>query len=152
MNMLEDAFRARVLFFRDPRTATDTSFFLSSEHTLLALFWEMIHPLPPLTITFPMQNVPQFFEPVNVHPTPEQIEHALIPSEPTDINCVICQDDLVHPTVALRNCNHRFHDSCIRTWFETSVRCPTCRNDIRTIPTEDTNDDAEEGGDFDADV
>lgn len=33
-------------------------------------------------------------------------------------------------------CNHIFHTSCLRSWFQRQQTCPTCRlNILRTAPT-----------------
>jgi hypothetical protein len=47
--------------------------------------------------------------------------------------CAICQDEIRSDENCrrLNACNHLFHRNCIEPWFERSVRCPTCRHDIR---------------------
>ena len=35
----------------------------------------------------------------------------------------------------IMHCRHYFHRTCIDTWFQTNVHCPTCRYDIRTPNT-----------------
>lgn len=131
VSMLNDIIRSRVLFFSQTHTPHETTLFLSNEQMLLTLFLEMTR--PPITITLPD---PIMWEPVTVRPTEEQINHAIIQSDDNG-SCVICQEN--HTDIQLRNCSHRFHESCIRPWFETSVRCPTCRNDIRTTTTNTDN-------------
>ena len=51
--------------------------------------------------------------------------------------CAICQDTIAVGNIVrkLRGCNHIFHIDCIDTWYQRSVLCPTCRHDIRTVPT-----------------
>lgn len=45
-----------------------------------------------------------------------------------DTTCVICFDDFQEDDeLRVLQCNHYFHDACIRTWFERSVSCPICR-------------------------
>jgi hypothetical protein len=148
MDILEDMFRSRTLFFREPRPALDQTTFLYSEATGMQLLWNVMYPdvalYPPvqqtiqqINITFP-DNV---WDPVEVRATNDEVEEALLPAEPTDHACVICQEDLTSDVVKLRNCNHCYHNSCIRTWFESSVYCPTCRNDIRTSLQDTTTED-----------
>lgn len=38
-------------------------------------------------------------------------------------------------------CGHMFHREPIRRWFQTSVRCPLCRYDIRDYTQTDTNNE-----------
>lgn len=33
-------------------------------------------------------------------------------------------------------CNHIFHTSCLRSWFQRQQTCPTCRLNILRIPGE----------------
>lgn len=48
-------------------------------------------------------------------------------------NCAICQDPIEEGQQMriLNYCTHSFHATCIDTWFESHVTCPTCRHDIR---------------------
>lgn len=51
-----------------------------------------------------------------------------------DTNCAICQDRMRQGEIIrkLNICQHTFHKSCIDIWLlHRSVRCPTCRHDIR---------------------
>jgi hypothetical protein len=54
---------------------------------------------------------------------------------PADVECSICQDHAGPNNQTewriLRHCNHRFHRSCIDTWFQRNAHCPVCRHDIR---------------------
>ena len=74
-------------------------------------------------------------QPVNVRPTLNQIENASSIVELTGSQsiCAICQEHMLpNQTIRrLNQCRHLFHNSCIMTAFETSVRCPNCRHDIR---------------------
>jgi hypothetical protein len=74
-------------------------------------------------------------QPVNVRPTMNQIENASSIVELTSSQsiCAICQEHMLpNQTIRrLNQCRHLFHNSCIMTAFETSVRCPNCRHDIR---------------------
>lgn len=31
-------------------------------------------------------------------------------------------------------CNHIFHASCLRSWFQRQQTCPTCRMDVLRVP------------------
>ena len=50
--------------------------------------------------------------------------------------CTICQDRLRQGELSrkLTICGHSFHKTCIDNWLlNRSVRCPTCRHDIREL-------------------
>jgi hypothetical protein len=76
-------------------------------------------------------------QPVIVRPSAEVIARAtevLVASTlPEGTVCSICQDSLLGTDSArrIRSCNHVYHQICIDQWFEGSVRCPSCRHDIR---------------------
>lgn len=80
----------------------------------------------------------EFFEPVPVVPTAEQIERSstiyTYAEEDEDHNCPICQDSITlgESLRLLNHCHHFFHQGCIDAWLESSVRCPLCRHDIRS--------------------
>ncbi len=80
----------------------------------------------------------QLFAPVIVRPSNQIIEAATISETVTTTPppagiCVICQEEfaLNNQLRRIRHCGHVFHNDCIMTHFQTSVRCPTCRHDIR---------------------
>lgn len=73
----------------------------------------------------------RFLEPVRVTATQRQINESLVPRDVQDSPCAICQEAISSGGVILRHCSHGYHRSCILEWFSTSVRCPTCRHDIR---------------------
>ena len=65
---------------------------------------------------------------VNEASTEETLEQDL------EANCAICQDRMRQGELIrkLNICEHAFHKSCIDIWLlHRSVRCPTCRHDIR---------------------
>lgn len=75
---------------------------------------------------------------VVVAPTTQQIESASSMEElnsSLEDNCSICQDIMEEGQEIrrLNHCHHVFHKSCIDTWFQRNVHCPTCRHDIREI-------------------
>ena len=46
--------------------------------------------------------------------------------------CSICRDNFEENSVVRRlGCEHIFHIGCIDTWFESNIRCPLCRLDLR---------------------
>jgi len=76
-------------------------------------------------------------EDVVVHASNEIIQRASTErtlEEDSEEVCSICQDEM-HSGELVRRltvCNHEFHRSCIDNWLlNRSVRCPTCRFDIR---------------------
>jgi len=75
--------------------------------------------------------------PVIVRPTQDIINHATVLEtiqEPAPAGiCVICQDEYAvgNSVRRIRHCQHLFHNDCIMQHFDSSVRCPTCRHDIR---------------------
>jgi hypothetical protein len=72
-----------------------------------------------------------FFEPVPVIPTREQITNATEAHVAvTNTNCAICQESVTCAT-RIRSCGHCFHASCIDQWLALNTRCPVCRHDIR---------------------
>ncbi len=60
----------------------------------------------------------------------EKIASNLIPAEPREENCSICLTELENNVVELKNCNHTFHDTCIRGWLSRVSSCPYCRRDL----------------------
>ena len=75
-------------------------------------------------------------QPVVIRPTPEQINsHTTLSRsyQAQDDNCAICQDPIEMGQMMriIGHCTHRFHQTCIDTWFQSHMTCPTCRHDIR---------------------
>ena len=88
------------------------------------------------TDTVLIQAVQEPLENVIVRPTQAQIERSTTVVSITanyDDNCAICQDELVAGQTlrSINHCSHIFHQTCIDTWFQRNVRCPSCRFDIR---------------------
>lgn len=79
------------------------------------------------------------FENVIVRPTQQQIENATrfitYNSEEPTINttCPITIEEFENDEILtqIRHCRHTFRTSAINNWFNSSVRCPVCRYDIR---------------------
>ena len=106
----------------------------------------------------------QALQPVTIRPTPEQITRACEErifnqiSEPMNDRCPITRNRFNEndTVIQILECRHCFDPQSLRTWFETSVRCPICRYDIREYNplnvinnpynqnTENSNDEQEE--------
>lgn len=80
-----------------------------------------------------------FNDPVNVVATPRQISIATTDrlyeniETPTNDRCPICLE-VFQPNsevTQINNCRHIFNRAELATWFQTNVRCPVCRFDIR---------------------
>lgn len=72
-----------------------------------------------------------FWDPIMVRPTEQQIQNATERDIPvSDSTCAICQEAVTVAT-RLRHCGHCFHANCINEWFTQNARCPMCRHDIR---------------------
>tara|TARA_B100000035_G_scaffold166142_1_gene141774 strand:+ start:1094 stop:1915 length:822 start_codon:yes stop_codon:yes gene_type:complete len=91
---------------------------------------------------FPFTPNLNFLTPVNVSPTNEEINNATsvmsYNSLSSDIRerignyCIITAGDLSGNNVMrINQCGHYFSETGLRRHFETSVRCPICRFDIR---------------------
>lgn len=91
--------------------------------------------IPTTTLRRSLYQGAQLMEPVVVAPTTEQINNAsTIETTATSGEiCAICQDSIQVGTQvrSLDACDHLFHTGCIDTWFQSNVRCPVCRHDIR---------------------
>lgn len=58
--------------------------------------------------------------------TPEELAAA-------DNVCIICREEM-HSASKKLPCNHIFHTSCLRSWFQRQQTCPTCRLNILRTP------------------
>lgn len=93
----------------------------------------------------PIGRPTPIMEPVVVRPTAAQID-AGTTVEIVDAEeevCAICQDTMEAGSEArnINACDHRFHITCIDTWFQRNVRCPVCRHDVREPPVDDSEDE-----------
>lgn len=53
-----------------------------------------------------------------------------------DRTCIICRDEMrISQVLKKLPCNHIFHRSCLRNWFQRQQTCPTCRTDILHPPS-----------------
>jgi hypothetical protein len=80
-------------------------------------------------------------ENVVVRPTQDQITNAtsiLTIGDISDSTCTVCQEQIDSdvPVRRINLCQHQFHKACIDRWFERSVFCPMCRQDIRDSRTQ----------------
>ena len=97
-------------------------------------------PITTYTTTIPITGLSgqggNLFEPVPVRPSARALEQGTtitVLETDTEGLCAVCQDSMnTGATVRKINyCSHQFHRTCIDIWFQTHVRCPTCRHDIR---------------------
>ena len=80
-----------------------------------------------------------FFQPVDVFPTPSQIEASTRRVRYCDIisprnrSCPISLDTFNDSDMVcvIRFCGHIFNTEELHTWFRSNCRCPVCRYDIR---------------------
>ncbi|KAI2800640.1 E3 ubiquitin-protein ligase synoviolin [Blomia tropicalis] len=51
--------------------------------------------------------------------------------ENSDNVCIICRENMVgNGSCKKLPCNHIFHVTCLRSWFQRQQTCPTCRMDV----------------------
>ena len=106
------------------------------------------------------------FQDVVVRPTHEQIENASESFEYDGIiellntQCPITMDEfqIGDRIRRIHYCRHSFHEESFLNWFQTHVRCPICRHDIREHISNNTtnrstvgdmNDDSDSDGEGD---
>ena len=88
-----------------------------------------------------------FLDPIEIHPTPAQIEDATRIvrfgdiTNPLNDSCPISlnrfnENDNVS---VIRHCNHIFNTTELNSWFLGNCKCPVCRYDIRTTPVTTTD-------------
>lgn len=76
-------------------------------------------------------------EDVQVHPSLRTLResssiHIYRDLDTTHETCSICRENFEENSIVRRlGCEHIFHIGCIDTWFETNIRCPLCRLDLR---------------------
>ena len=46
-------------------------------------------------------------------------------------NCAVCLEACQPGKTRRLPCGHDYHEDCIKPWFRTNHRCPTCRHDAR---------------------
>ena len=45
-------------------------------------------------------------------------------------NCSICFENIPLNSEYITECQHYYHDKCIKKWLHKSTKCPICRQDI----------------------
>jgi hypothetical protein len=92
-------------------------------------------------------NLESFFSPVEVYPTPTQVEAATRRVRYCDIvsplnrSCPISLEEFNDNDMVsvIRQCGHIFKTDELNTWFRSNCRCPVCRYDIRNYRIRDTS-------------
>ena len=110
---------------------TPYNIFLSS-NLLSSLIQGLNSPLSSQNDTINLNSL----EPIIIRPSAQQIEAAssIVEVSNSQNSCAICQEHM-NPNDRIRRlnqCRHMFHNNCILTAFNSSVRCPVCRHDIRS--------------------
>jgi len=88
-----------------------------------------------------------FFDPVEIFPTPSQIESATRVSRfgdiirPLNSACPISLENFNDndQVLMIRHCSHIFSNTGLTSWFRSSCVCPVCRYDIRNYTSHNTN-------------
>ena len=88
-----------------------------------------------------------FFDPIQIFPTPSQIETATRVARFSDIvnplnsSCPISLENFNDndQVLIIRHCNHVFSNTGLTSWFRSSCVCPICRYDIRNYVSTNTN-------------
>jgi hypothetical protein len=110
---------------------------LASSDPIMSFLGELIGGSSVVGIGTSSVNIQSFLDqPVPIRPTQAHIDENTIlitVNHTHPDNCAICQDPIEEgQTMRILNyCMHPFHQSCIDTWFQSHVTCPTCRHDIR---------------------
>lgn len=84
-------------------------------------------------------NLESVYQDVVVRPSQNQINNAIetivYSNDLSLINssCPITMEDFIigERICRIRHCRHSFRENAIQSWFQTNVRCPVCRYDIR---------------------
>jgi E3 ubiquitin-protein ligase synoviolin len=73
----------------------------------------------------------------------------------SDTICIICREEMSSPPGATDNnpqqikklpCDHIFHKSCLRSWFQRQQTCPTCRTSILRITPQQQQQPQQQAG------
>jgi len=83
--------------------------------------------------------VRNFYDPVIVRPSVQEIQNAIVNTtfgsivNPINNSCPISLERFEHNTNVSQiiHCGHIFNPSDLNVWFQTNVKCPVCRYDIR---------------------
>jgi hypothetical protein len=71
----------------------------------------------------------------------ENINNNIMPKENNFVTdnyeCAICLDSLDNlegnKIIQLNNCNHQFHESCLKQWIDKNNTCPLCRTVVTSL-------------------
>jgi hypothetical protein len=97
-----------------------------------------------------------FLDPITVRPTENQISNATrninygVIENPLNLSCPISLETFEsdNDVTQIVHCGHIFNEDSLNQWFQSNVRCPVCRYDIRTNnlhnTREEDNDENEE--------
>jgi hypothetical protein len=93
---------------------------------------------PILYYTTTLPRINSFMDPVPVPLTTAQlaqnttVETLIADSEQ---ECAVCRDTMLTGATVrkITGCGHLFHQACIDVWFQSNVRCPNCRHDVRSL-------------------
>lgn len=50
------------------------------------------------------------------------------------VECLICYEPCVFPSIKQLECHHIFHIKCIDKWLQKNPNCPLCRKHILVVP------------------
>jgi hypothetical protein len=120
----------------------------------------MIYPLRDGSGNIGTHRQQQNFQDVIVRPTIEQFNQAtrsLIYNNNTilpNTRCPISLEDFIEGDEIRQiiHCGHAFSEESIQNWFQSSVRCPVCRHDIRVnneVLSQDVSGNAVQQNDID---
>jgi hypothetical protein len=88
-----------------------------------------------------------FLQPINITPTPTQIENATRNIlygdilDPINNSCPISLESFIDTSnvTMIRHCRHIFNTSSLMSWFNSNCKCPVCRYDIRNYNPNNNN-------------
>ena len=95
-------------------------------------------------------NLESFLSPVNIYPSPQQINEATQTTSfgeiinPVNSECPITREPFRtdEQVIRINQCGHVFNPPSLRQWFRVNVHCPMCRVDIRdnldNLPSQNT--------------
>mmetsp|Transcript_12359 Transcript_12359/g.12384 ORF Transcript_12359/g.12384 Transcript_12359/m.12384 type:complete len:184 (-) Transcript_12359:19-570(-) len=65
------------------------------------------------------------------------VHYSKVSGKLSDKSCAICMEEFQENSLIRRlNCDHIFHDHCIKHWFKMSKLCYICKQDCRASPEE----------------
>jgi uncharacterized Zn finger protein (UPF0148 family) len=93
-----------------------------------------------------------FLDPITVRPTENQISSATrninygLIENPLNLSCPISLETFEsdNDVTQIVHCGHIFNEDSLNQWFQSNVRCPVCRYDIRTNNTREEEEKKED--------